>query len=331
MRIRVFTKNDIKHAVQIWNEEVESEGMVYAPMTEAMFASVFLNRPDYSEEYMLSAVDENNTFIGFISGMIKREYLRDENFSNTPGYITFLLVAQNQRRKGVGSKLIEALETRFKAVGKKNIAITYRNPMKLEWIVPDSRGARHNNAPGVPSNSAAATLFLSKEYVASLTVYGMYLNLEEYTIPSRVKEKEIKLLEEKIRIEFYDKNLHDGFSELFDAVHGEVWRKTILDNMAKVKPLPVLVASNEGLIVGFAGPIDKEENGRGWFNGIATHPKYERKGIASVLFCRLMQEFYTIGAQYSTLFTDSGNPAFQLYQSVGFSIAANFLVLEKEI
>lgn len=331
MTIRVFAEKDIRSAVKIWNEEVASGRVVYAPITEIVFAEVFLKRPEYSEEYMLSAVDDNDELLGFISGMIKREYLSGENFLNTPGYLTFLLVALNWRKQGVGSKLLNALEDRFRAVGKHHVAITYRNPVKIEWIVPTSGGARHNNAPGVPNHSAAASLFLSKAYSTVRTEYGMFLDLSGYEMPNKSKEKEEKLREEGIFIKFYDKEFHNGFEELFDAVNGEVWRKTIRDNFSVKEPLPVLIASDRGSIVGFAGPIDKEANGRGWFNGIATHPAYERRGIASVLFCRLMQEFRTIGAQYSTIFTDSDNPAFQLYKNVGFCAAVDFLVMEKEI
>jgi len=331
VKIRVFEEKDVQRAVQIWNQEVSSGGMIYCPMTEGTFASVFLKKPEYSEEYMLSAVDEQDQLLGFISGMIKRDYLRGEDFSNTPGYVTFLLVAPHLRRQGLGSQLLEALQDRFKVVGKKRMAITYRNPVRLEWIVPASGGARHNNAPGVPSDSIAASFFLSRDFVSLKTENGMYLDLNGYEIPLKVKEKETKLKETEILIEFYDKSLHYGFDDFFNAVHGEVWRKTIAENEAKKEPLPVLVASKLGKIIGFAGPIDKEPSGRGWFNGIATDPAYERRGIASVLFCRLMYEFRSIGACYSTLFTDSGNPALQLYQNVGFSTAVSFLVLEKEI
>ena len=330
METRLFRRKDIQMAVKAWNASVENRDMVYSRKDEATFAKIFMDSPYYTEDLMLvSEID--GKFAGFASGMIKKEYLQGENFDNTPGYITFVLVSPEYRRKGIGTALLSELCSRFSKLGKKSAAITYRNPMMLEWIVPCSPGASHNNAPGVAITSPAYGFFLSSGFIHQRTEDGLYLALAQYRMPEKACKKEARLSHEGITVCFYDRNRHWGFEELFDALHGEVWRKTIQDNEKREKPLPVLIAAQGDRIVGFAGPIDKELSGRGWFNGIATHPNFERRGIATVLFCRLMEEFTAIDAAYSTIFTDEGNPALLLYLDTGFVVGERFAVMERDI
>lgn len=330
MKITTFSKRDIAAGAALWNACVRAGDMVYAPLAEDEFRRTFWEHPQASEEYLLAA-KEGETLVGFAAGLLKRRYLQGEDFDNTPAYLTMVLTAPDRRRQGVATALLAQLEQRFAAVGKRRAAITYRNPLALAWEVPGSGGARHNNAPGVDRDSAAFAFFTARGYRTLQVEDGMYLPLAEFSLGEAVLQKQARLAAQGITVERYDPARHHGFEALFDALHGEVWRQTMRDNAARPKPLPVLVAADGGVIVGFAGPIDKEPCGRGWFNGIATHPAYERRGIATVLFHRLMAEFKAIGAGYSTLFTDEGNPALHLYRSVGFTVARSFAVMEKEV
>ncbi|MNZ95079.1 Acetyltransferase (GNAT) family protein [compost metagenome] len=66
-------------------------------------------------------------------------------------------------------------------------------------------------------------------------------------------------------------------------------------------PLVVAVRGNE--VVGFAGPIVSEPNGRAFFCGIGVHPEHEGHGLGSVLFFRMVEAFQHAGCQYISLFT----------------------------
>lgn len=305
--------------------------MLYDTMTESKFIHTFWESPHNSKEYMVAAYDSQENLLGFAVGLTKKFYLQGENFENTPGYLSMVLVSPEHQRQGIGTELLKELERRFVLSGKTKIAVTYRNPMMLTWNIPGTSGPQHNNAPGVWTDSPAYSFFIKNGYQLLRTEHGMYLPLANYVIPDRIRSKETALLKSGIAVEHWDASFHTGFEELFDALHGEVWRQTIRENQLRSHPLPVLVAAEKNRIVGFAGPIDREPNGRGWFNGIGTHPDYEGRGIGSVLFYRLMEEFSQIGAEYSTLFTDEENSALHLYQAAGFRTAAKFAVMEKEV
>ncbi len=331
MKIRIFLNSDIPAAVKLWADCYTGGDFCYKPLTEQEFEAVFMKNSHYSEEYMLVAVDEQNRMAGFISGVIKRAYLREEDFYNTPGYITMVITRPEYRGQGVGTLLVRELEARFAAIGKRDIRITYRNPVMLTWIVPGSSKHDHNNAPGVDMDGIAYRMFQKLGYQIQTVECGMYRNLENFSYNERYDKKIGDLAASGIRVELYHPEKHHGFDELFDNLKGEVWRKSIADNLALTNPLPIIVASDQGRIVGFAGPITKQQSGRGWFNGIAVHSEYGRRGIAFVMFCRLMKEFQNIGAEFSTLFTDEGNPACALYKSTGFETVKKWAVMNKEL
>ncbi len=332
MKIRIFSREDVPKAVALWNACVSNGQMLYAPMTDERFCQVFLESPHYRQEYMIAAFDQKGQrMAGFGAGLLKRSYLQGENFDNTPAYVTMVLVDPQRQRQGIGSRILKELEHRFQTAGKRKAAITYRNPAALTWNIPGRAGIQHNNAPGVFMDSPGYLFFESQGYRLIRVEEGMYLPLAGYELPEKIRKRQETLRKNGIETGLFDPEKHKGFEELFDALGGEVWRQTIRDNLKRGNPLPVLVASDRGKIVGFAGPIDREENGRGWFNGIGTHPDYEGQGIASVLFYCLMEKFASIGAKYSTLFTDEENPAMFLYRSAGFTTGARFGVMEKEV
>lgn len=330
--IRVMEKTDMVEVVRLWNQCVDEKDFVYKKINMDVFYEMFLKNPNYSEEYCLVSEDDGGRIEGFICGLIKRDYLNQENFNNTPGYITMVIVDSSKRDQGVGTSLITELEQRFIAIGKNEVMITYRNPINLPWIIPGTEGFDHNNAPGIDIETQAYALFQKLGYETSSIELGMYMDLKSFSYPQKYYDKIKEQNEQnKIEVELYDKEKHWGFDELFDNLHGEVWRRTIADNQKREEPLPVIVASHNNKIVGFAGPIAKQESGRGWFNGIATHSEYGRKGIAYVMFLRLMGEFQTIGAKFSTLFTDDQNPAYILYCDTGFQIGKKWAVMRKPL
>ena len=91
----------------------------------------------------------------------------------------------------------------------------------------------------------------------------MYLPLHHFTVGEKALQKQKRLMKDGIVVELYDREKHEGFEELFDALHGEVWRETIRDNERRKKPLPVLIAA-EG------AEVKKEETRRNYCFGSRT-------------------------------------------------------------
>ena len=330
MQIRPLVKEDLPMVLRLWNESAASGEVVYKPLTAEAFESAFLNNPHYSPEYSLVA-EENGQVTGFIHGITKKTFLPRETHENTPGYLTVIFVDPAHRRRGVGKALLQALMNGFSHAGKRMITCSGNNPVNLSWLVPGTPGHDHNNAPGMDLDCPGYPFLLSQGFGDKYSEVAMYLDLKHYVPAPDFREKREKLLAGGIDTGRYDISLNYDFDRMCSRVGSEYWRKVLFDETHSPAPRPILAATHEGCIVGFTGPVDKEESGRGWFTGICTDPEYERRGIASVLFNLLMQEFNKEGAVFSTLFTGKDNHAQRLYLKTGFSVVRRFAVMSKSL
>ncbi|HSK68245.1 MAG TPA: GNAT family N-acetyltransferase [Candidatus Limnocylindria bacterium] len=330
MDIRGFREADVPDVVRMWNGAVASGEMLYRPLTEGYFREKFLS-PEVYEPGLLLAAEEGGRVVGFIAGCRPRAFLPGQTEANTPGYLTMLLVDAGQRRRGVGSALLLALEDALKGLGKTALAVSSLNPVNLDWVIPGTPGHEHNKAPGADEEGPGYPFLLNRGFVPRVREAAMYLDLSQYEKSPDVEGKRESLRAQGVTAGLYDPALGYEFDEMCDRVGSEYWRKVLRDELAKESPRPILAATVPGHIVAFTGPVDRQESGRGWFTGICTDPQYERRGIATVLFADLMEQFLRAGARYSTLFTGVENHAQRLYAKAGFRAARHFAIMNKDL
>lgn len=350
MSIRNFEKADLPSVIRLWNESVEAGEVVYYPLSEAYFHTKFELDPNYDPQYTLVA-EENGQILGFINGIAKKIFLDRETNENTPGYITCFFVRKEDRGRGIGRALMDALCSRFKASGKHKVAVCNDNPVNLDWHIPGTPGHDHNNTPGVDMDSPGYGFALAQGFHETVREIAMYLNLKDYIPWEGMHEKQETLLKQGIYTGRYDASLDYDYDRICDRVGSDYWREVIrsetncwkkncpntdvrfIPNGTKVPPgpRPMLVATHDRHIVGFTGPVDLQASGRGWFCGIFTDPEYEHRGIAPILFHLLMEEFIAEGAAFSTLFTGEDNRAQHIYLRTGFRVVRRFAIMQKTI
>lgn len=330
MQIVRFDDSHTAHVVALWNKHAGTE-MPYKPFTEESFKQTFIDNPHFSYEGTFVGI-ENGKIIAFANGVFKREFLPHETHENTPGYLTFILVDREHREKGYGTAMLRAVEAYFKENGKREIQVIFFNPINLSWNIPGTCGHDHPNAPGVDIGGLGYKFLKGHGYKERTREVAMYLDLSEFKLPDKTKEKLKELRSKGIEIEYYDAIKHPkGFDELFDNLRHEHWRRDIQDNLELDDPHPILVASDRGKICGFAGPIAAEPSGRGWFCGIGVDPNYGGHGIGTTMFFMLMDSFKEVGAKFSSLFTGENNPAKKMYDRAGFKEVKTWAVMGKEI
>lgn len=330
MEIRTFAMEDLQGVMALWNRSVQAGEMVYKPLTEAYFQQKFLDSTAYWPELSLVAA-EGRHVLGFINGTMKREFLPNQTHENTPGYITCFFVDQASRSQGIGRALVTELERRMKKAGKAKIVCHGDNPINLDWTIPGTPGHDHNNAPGMDEGCIGYAFLQRLGYAPLYHEVAMYLNLSEYQPPEDFNARREALAREGIYTGRYDPAWNYEYNGIFDRVGSEYWRKVFQDEIHAPNPRPILVAAHQGAICGFTGPVDKQESGRGWFTGICTDPLFERRGIASVLFNLLMQEFLLEGAAFSSLFTGREAHARKVYERAGFRAARYFAIMSKAL
>ncbi|MBQ6858752.1 MAG: GNAT family N-acetyltransferase [Clostridia bacterium] len=326
MEIRPYQDNHLAGVVSLWNGCVSRGEVLYRPLVPSYFEEKF-RIPGAA----LFVALEKNAVIGFIAGCVKTQFLPGQTSANTPGYLSVLMVDPAHRGRGVGSALLHQLEARMRDLGKTLLAITSTCPINLDWIIPGTPGHEHNNMPGADLLCSGYGFLQRRGFAERVREVAMYLDLAEYRKSPEIEEKRAALAAQGIIAGLYDPALGSSFDGMCDRVGSEYWRQVLRDEIASAHPRPILAAVHEGNMVGFTGPVDRQENGRGWFTGICTDPLYEKRGIASVLFNDLMGEFIRVGAAYSTLFTGTENHAQRLYLKTGFRAARQFAIMHKQL
>lgn len=349
MMVRPFESKDLPGVINVWNQAVASKEVVYYPLTDAYFHQKFESDPNYDPRFSFVA-EEEGKIVGFISGVAKKVFLSGETNENTPGYLTCVFVDKEYRGRGIGKALVNALGEAFKASGKSVFACNGNNPINLDWTIPGTPGHDHNNAPGVDEDCDGFGFLQKLGFAPMHREVAMYLDLSTYEPWEELESRRAALREQGIETGRYDPNLDYEYDGMFDRVGSEYWRSVLRTEIACHKqgvpctdirfipngkipagPRPIIAATHEGKIVAFTGPVDKQTSGRGWFSGICTDPLYERRGIASVIFNILMQEFVAEGAAFSTLFTGDDNHAQKIYRNAGFRVVKKFNIMRKEL
>ncbi|MDD3334943.1 MAG: GNAT family N-acetyltransferase [Eubacteriales bacterium] len=350
MNIRTFEGRDLPSVIRIWQESVQAGEVVFYELTAEYFRTKFENDPNYDPQYSLVA-EENHEIVGFINGVAKKIFLDHETNENSPGYITCFFVRSGNRGYGIGKALVDALCQRFKAAGKKSVAICNDNPINLDWHIPNTPGHDHNNTPGMDMSSPGYEFVKAIGFEKIDREIAMYLDLKDYIPWDGMKERQAQLMDQGVYTGRYDPRLGYDYDRLCDRVGSEYWREVIRSELAcwqenrpntdvrfipngtKIPngPRPLLVATCDRHIVAFTGPVDKQSSGRGWFCGIFTDPEYEHRSIAPILFHLLMEEFIAEGATFSTLFTGENNRAQTIYLRTGFRIARRFALMKRTL
>lgn len=326
MEIRALRRSDLPAIVSLWNGCVQRGEVLYRPLEAAYFEEKFMRQPGAA---VLTA-HADGALCGFVAGCRLTQFLPGQTEENTPAYLSVIMVAPERRRQGVGSALLAAFEAHFAAMGKTAFAVSSLCPIQLDWVIPGTPGHEHNNMPGVDEDCPGFPFLKARGYTVSVREVAMYLDLAAYEKKPEVEERRAALAREGITAGLYDVTQRAEFDGMCDRVGSEYWRQVLREETAKENPRPILAAVTGGHMVGFTGPVDRQENGRGWFTGICTDPLYEKRGIAGVLFNDLMGAFIRIGAAYSTLFTGTENHAQRLYLKTGFRPARYFAIMKKK-
>lgn len=311
-----------EETIALWNREAVRDG--YKELTEESFARIFRDEPHF-DAYNTFLLVEDGKVLGFACGCTGD----DLPLGGVAGYITCIVLAEECRSDESYALLLRQLEDRFRQLGKKQADVLFFNPMQLPWYIPDTPNHEHNNAPGVPVGSSLHSFLLRSGYVQRATEQAMYLNLAEFVYPDETREKEAKAAEQGYEVGLFDSSKHRGLAEMLAGLNNPLWQQEIAACAAD--GVPVVIASKDGAAAGFAGPVVRQPNGRGYFAGIGVHPDHEGHGLGTVLFFRLCKAFLEIGTDYMSLYTGSTNPALRIYERAGFRPVKTFAIMRKEI
>lgn len=306
--------------LELWNTAAVNIG--YKELNTESFKEIFTGNKYFNPEQAF-VMRKDNRITGFACGCMGE----DLPLGKTSGYITCVLLQEGEENTENYRQLLNSLEETFRKAGKTQSEVLFFNPMMLPWYIKDTDCHEHNNAPGVFKGSRLYEELLQYEYVLRTTEQAMYLNLAEFDIPKAIKEKEEKAAREGYEVALFEKSRHRNVEAMLKKLDNPLWEREI--RQCTEEGTPVLIAAGDGEAVGFAGPVIRQENGRGYFTGIGVVKEHEGHGLGTILFYKLCEEERKVGAAYMSLYTGVDNPAARIYSQAGFKTVQEFAVMRK--
>lgn len=320
--IRNYKIADNDALLSLWNTAGVKIG--FAPQNMERFSELLLSHPNFSPKYTF-VLENAGQVQGFVNGCTGSDIPKGD----VRGYVSCLLLADSADNEENTWLLLAALENAFRKAGRSYSAVTFFNPIRLPWIIPDTQGHQHNNAPGIALDIPLHDRMLRFGYKESTRECAMYLNLDTFQMPEWVAEKAAQMAEKGYHVERYDAACHEGLTEMVDALQNPMWSAEI--PAAGKNNMDLLVGLKGNVCAGFTGPVYPEETGRGYFAGLGVAPQFEGNGLGTLLFYRLLEREKQVGAKYMSLFTGEENHARFIYLGAGFRIVRTFGVLLKEL
>jgi ribosomal protein S18 acetylase RimI-like enzyme len=322
MRIRPFSMEDLTAVVELWNREATKYD--YKPLDERAFQDTFIDHPYYDAECVWVGINDKG-IVGFAAGCSGD----DLPLGDVAGYITCVMVDADVAAPEYYDAFLQRMEERFQSLGKGQAEVLFFNPVKLIWRIPGAPQHEHNNAPGISKDQPLYNALITRGYVDRATQCGMYLKLGSFVLPEDITNKETSANRKGYYVGAYEPVVHTGLETMLAALHNPQWEKDVAAYVRDGARLVAAVQGNE--VVGFAGPIISQSNGRAFFCGIGVHPEHEGHGLGSVLFFRMVEAFQHAGSHYISLFTGRNNPALRIYQKAGFQTVKEFSILRREL
>ncbi len=344
--IRPFRPEDEDGILAVWNACVGAGDVLYYPLTREYFERKLL-RGDGCEAENLLIAETDGQIEGLIHGVAPETFPLAKPGS---AYLTCILTAPAYRGRGIGKALLSALKARMKERKAHTLYISSLNPVNLDWRIPGTPGHDHNNMPGLDAGCAGYGFFPAQGFQEKYREVSLYMNLADYRMPAEIPEIQNCLADEGIYTGPYDASWNCEFDGMCDRVGSDYWRDVLrtetaawkanqpnadprfwADGIRPAGPRPLLTAVHDGHIVGFTGPVDRQQSGRGWFTGICTDPLFERRGVATVLFNLLMQAFVEEKAAFTTLFTGADSHAQKVYRRAGLRPVREFALMALDL
>ena len=320
--IRCYLSTDESALHALWNTDGLRSG--YAPLDIAKFRRLLTEHPEFRSEFTF-VLEEDGQILGFINGCAG-DHIAD---GSPTGYMSCLVLAKEADNEENTAALVRTLEDAFRKAGRTRSTVSYFNPIRLPWIIPNTDGHQHNNVPGVCVDLPLHQRMLNLGYQEADREIALYYDLANHQTPAWIEEKAEKMAQRGYTVDRYDPTRHQGLDEMVESLHNSMWSAEI--PAAGRAGLDLLVGLKDNVCAGFTGPVYPEETGRGYLAGVAVAPQYEHNGLGTLLFYRLLQREREVGSRYMSIFTGVENHARFIYLTAGFQVVRTFAVMAKEL
>lgn len=271
MNIRQLTDSDLDVVLALWNRSARLD-----PLTPELFEEKVFDDPDFQPEWTL-VVEDSNRVVGFAMGLAR-------NFPDDKvGFVKFLAVDPALQRRGIGTQLLQRLESALWHAGVSHIRVLDSNPNYL--------------LPGLDPRYTEAVIFFEHHgYKRFAETMNLEVDLSARDFNTTVMEEQLRAKGIEIRRAIM------GDREDLMRLLERYWKAWIpeVDRTLLNYPISLHVAVHQNRIVGFSAHDGNNFN-TGWFGPMGTDPGLQGKGVGGVLLLRCLKDIKDQGHRFAVI------------------------------
>jgi len=271
MELRALQRDDGEAVLAMWNATAR-----FDPLTPALLEEKTWGDTGFDPGLARVCIDDG-AIAGFAMGVLRPAP------QGARGIVKLIAVDVERRRRGIGGRLLAAVEAGLRDRGACVVRVCESAPNYL--------------TPGVDARYSAAPHFFEKHGYARVgEACNMTVDLESRRFDTAATER--KLAARGIVVRRAVDDDHAGLEALLQA-HWPSWLPEAHAAM-RAGPPSLHVARRGEAVVAFAA-WDANNRGTGWFGPMGTAPEARRQGIGVVLLFRCLADMAAQGQRVATI------------------------------
>lgn len=266
MEIRAYHVNDFEAIITLWNRVLTRD-----PISAYRFQLKVLADPNFDPEG-LAVAEKDGEIVGFCLGILRKEPLERIGLQEKLAWITAMAVKPEMQRQGIGTALLEKVETYFTA-------------NKREWAYVATYVPNYF-FPGIDVDAYASghEFFLKKGYILHSEVFGMGREILNLNMPEQIQEQIRDLQAEGIELmTLKPKYTHSLLNFLRKEFPGD-WAPVIVDKIKLGgKDDEIVIAVRNDEVLGYA-QYEGEH-----FGPFGVSAELRSKGVGAILFYKVIE------------------------------------------
>lgn len=312
MEIVTYEQKYEKEVVDLWNQSLQAD-----PITIGKFRRQALFDENFDPSLCYTAL-ERERVVGFCLGIRRKFPYMERGLEPERGWIVVMFVAEEFRRRGIGTALVNRAERDMKSAGAKSITLSAYSPNYF--------------FPGVDEeNYSEATEFFKKlGYVSGKKDYSMCKDLHGYQMSPKAKERMAAAEKKGYRFINFTYEYALELLEFNKNQFGGGWKRNALIAMQNgtAEDLILLVLSPKGSICGFCMRMIDGNPMR--FGPIGIDKDMRNEGLGSILLDFAQLEMAKRGV-YHMYFVSTDEPGRRYYERHGVRVFRSFTSYKKDL
>lgn len=304
-----FSIDQLDQIIRLWNQE-----LVYDRISKTRFLDQILYDENFASELFKVAL-VGDEVVGFVYGIKRRVPYLTRGLEPTRGWILQIAIAENWKRTGIATELVQQVETAFAVQGVAEVTLCAFSPNYF--------------APGIDVRYAAGLAFFRKlGYVGKgdAVSMGAVLTNHEVAVEEIIAEK----AEQGIRLMPYQDAYYAKVLAFAEAEFGGGWHRNVLLAMQahEASDTIFLAVDQNDQVIGFC--MRKIDGNDMRFGPIGVSSEIRSKGLGGALLEVMLDDLIKRGIYY-TFFLWTHGKTIDFYKKHGFDIYRTYELFRKEL